>query len=149
MEDLIIEYDKNKTKILKYIMYKKRTEKEIIQKFSNAIEKDMLEDIIEELKENGYINDKLYIKKAVIEYMSLQNLSIKEIEYKLYSKGISSDIIETYFSSIIEQLEEYELQSAKNIILKKQQTMSEDEIKIFLRKKGYNQDTIKQAFSDN
>ena len=55
MEDLIIEYDKNKTKILKYIMYKKRTEKEIIQKFSNAIEKDMLEDIIEELKENGYI----------------------------------------------------------------------------------------------
>ena len=125
MEDLIIEYDKNKTKILKYIMYKKRTEKEIIQKFSNAIEKDMLEDIIEELKENGYIND------------------------KLYSKGISSDIIETYFSSIIEQLEEYELQSAKNIILKKQQTMSEDEIRIFLRKKGYNQDTIKQAFSDD
>ena len=128
MEDLIIEYDKNKTKILKYIMYKKRTENEIIQKFSNAIEKDMLEDIIEELKENGYINDKLYIQKAVIEYMSLQNLSIKEIEYKLYSKGISSDIIETYF---------------------KQQTMSEDEIRIFLRKKGYNQDTIKQAFSDD
>ena len=57
MEDLIIEYDKNKTKILKYIMYKKRTENEIIQKFSNAIEKDMLEDIIEELKENGYINE--------------------------------------------------------------------------------------------
>ena len=149
MEDLIIEYDKNKTKILKYIMYKKRTEKEIIQKFSNTIEKDMLEDIIEELKENGYINDKLYIQKAVTEYMSLQNLSIKEIEYKLYSKGISNDIIEKYFSSIIEQLEEYELQSAKNIILKKQQTMSEDEIRIFLRKKGYNQDTIKQAFSDN
>ena len=66
MEDLIIEYDKNKTKILKYIMYKKRTEKEIIQKFSNTIEKDMLEDIIEELKENGYINDKLYIQKAEI-----------------------------------------------------------------------------------
>ena len=93
MEDLIIEYDKNKTKILKYIMYKKRTEKEIIQKFSNTIEKDMLEDIIEELKENGYINDKLYIQKAVTEYMSLQNLSIKEIEYKLYSKGISLSLI--------------------------------------------------------
>ena len=70
MEDLIIEYDNNKTKILKYIMYKKRTEKEIIQKFSSTIEKDMLEDIIEELKENGYINDKLYIQKAVTEYMS-------------------------------------------------------------------------------
>lgn len=149
MEDLVIEYDKNKTKILKYIMYKKRTEKEIIQKFANTVEEDMLEDIIEELKENGYINDKLYIQKAVTEYMNLQNLSLKEIEYKLYSKGISSDIIDTYFSSIIDQLKEYELQSAKKILLKKQQVMSEDEIKMFLRKKGYNQETIKQAFSDD
>lgn len=149
MKDLVIEYDKNKTKILKYIMYKKRTEKEIIQKFSNTVEEDMLEDIIEELKENGYINDKLYIQKAVTEYMNLQNLSLKEIEYKLYSKGISSDIIDTYFSSIIDQLKEYELQSAKKILLKKQQVMSEDEIKMFLRKKGYNQETIKQAFSDD
>lgn len=149
MKDLVIEYDKNKTKILKYIMYKKRTEKEIIQKFSNTVEEDMLEDIIEELKENGYINDKLYIQKAVTEYMNLQNLSLKEIEYKLYSKGISSDIIDTYFSNIIDQLKEYELQSAKKILLKKQQVMSEDEIKMFLRKKGYNQETIKQAFSDD
>ena len=83
MEDLVVEYDKHKTKILKYIMFKKRTEKEVFQKFSSSVEENMLEDIIEELKENGYINDKQYIKKAVTEYINLQNLSIKELEYKL------------------------------------------------------------------
>ena len=48
MEDLVVEYDKHKTKILKYIMFKKRTEKEVFQKFSSSVEENMLEDIIEE-----------------------------------------------------------------------------------------------------
>ena len=100
MEDLVVEYDKHKTKILKYIMFKKRTEKEVFQKFSSSVEENMLEDIIEELKENGYINDKQYIKKAVTEYINLQNLSIKELEYKLYSKGLNNDIIDEYFNEI-------------------------------------------------
>ena len=81
MEDLIIEYDKNKTKILKYIMYKKRTEKEIIQKFSNAIEKDMLEDIIEELKENDF---NLNIPRYVDTFEEEEEIDINAVmaEYK-------------------------------------------------------------------
>ena len=57
----IEEFDKTKTKILKYIMYKKRTENEIRTKF-NTIEEELLEDSIEYLKEAGYINDKNYIE---------------------------------------------------------------------------------------
>ena len=48
----IEEFDKTKTKILKYIMYKKRTENEIRTKF-NTIDEDLLEDSIEYLKEAG------------------------------------------------------------------------------------------------
>ena len=59
----IEEFDKTKTKILKYIMYKKRTENEIRIKF-NTIDEDLLEDSIEYLKEAGYINDKNYIERA-------------------------------------------------------------------------------------
>ena len=46
----IEELDALKTKILKYVLYKKRTEKEIRQKFSEADE-NMLEDAISYLKE--------------------------------------------------------------------------------------------------
>jgi SOS response regulatory protein OraA/RecX len=51
--DNIEEFDKLKTKILKYIMYKKRTEKEVIQKFSSSVDQNLLEDVIEHLKEIG------------------------------------------------------------------------------------------------
>ena len=67
MYDNIEEFDKLKTKVLKYIMYKKRTEREIIQKFSSSVDQNLLEDVIEHLKEIGYINDENYIERAVNE----------------------------------------------------------------------------------
>ena len=46
----IIEFDVLKTKVLKYVLYKKRTEYEIRQKFSNCNE-DLLDEVIDYLKE--------------------------------------------------------------------------------------------------
>ena len=83
----IVEFDNQKAKIVKYIVYKKRSEQEIRNKFYGKIEENLLEDIIEYLKENEYINDKEYIKKTIKEYMTLNNLSMKEIKYKLLAKG--------------------------------------------------------------
>ena len=142
--DIIAEYDKLKTKVLKYIIYKKRTENEIRQKFSQTINEDTLNDIIEELKESGYINDLDYVDRAVCEFMALKNLSIKEIKYKLLAKGIDSYIIEEYISSNLERLNEYEIQSAKNICNHKP-LLEQEELKLFLLKKGYNIDNIKIA----
>ena len=75
----IEEYDKEKSKVLKYILYKKRSKQEVKNKFYNTIESEMLDDIIEELEENGYINDNNYIERAVKEYIALNNLSLKEV----------------------------------------------------------------------
>ena len=108
-------FDKQKTKVFKYILYKKRTEFEIRNKFKNDIEENMLEDIIEYFKEAGYISDNDYIERAVNEYMALKNLSIKEIKYKLYSKGINKNLLEDYIQKNYEELEKYEKRSAQNI----------------------------------
>ena len=94
MQD-IEEFDKLKTKVLKYILYKKRTEQEIRQKFSENAGNN-LENVIEYLKENDYINDNRYIEKAILEFKKLKNLSIKELKYKLLSKGLSKSQIEDY-----------------------------------------------------
>lgn len=136
------EFDKQKTKILKYILYKKRTENEIRTKFAGTMEDNLLEDIIEYLKEAKYINDKEFIEKTVNNFMILKNLSIKEIKYKLLAKGISKKIIEDYIYENKDELEEYEKRSATNIINKKQNTMELDEIKQYLLKKGYKSDNI-------
>lgn len=141
----IEEYDKEKTKVLKYIIYKKRTEREIRTKFKSIIEGNMLEDILQELKENGYISDEIYIERAVNEFMALKNLSIKEIKYKLISKGISNNLVEDYVQKHEEELNEYEQKSADNIAVKKSVNMDEVEIKQYLIKKGYTEEHIKEA----
>ena len=141
----IEEFDKEKTKVLKYILYKKRTEYEIRIKFSNEINENMLEDIIDYLKEAKYIDDKELIRKTINNFISLKNLSIKEIKYKLLSKGLNKSDIEDYIYENIEELEEYETKSAQNILNKKITLMKEEEIKQYLLKKGYKEENIEKA----
>lgn len=142
------EFDKAKTKVMNYIMYKKRTEYEVRNKFSKTLEENLLNDIIEYIKEAGYLSDKEYIKRAISEFKALNNLSRKEVRYKLYSKGIDNSLIEDYFSENSDELYEYELKSAKNIFIKKQNTMDEEDIKNYLRKKGFREDSIKEAIEE-
>ena len=83
--------DNLKTKVLKYALYKKRTENEIREKFSEEDE-NLLEDVIENLKELNYINDKDYIERSIQEFIALKSLSIKEVSYKLLQKGIKKSL---------------------------------------------------------
>ncbi len=145
--DYLEEFDKLKSKVLKYTLYKKRSEAEIKRKFAE-FSSEMLDNVIEELKENGYIDDNIYIEKTVKEYQRLKNLSIRELEYKLLSKGINKKDIENYIYNNKEELLEYEINSAKNIFLKKQTIMEKDEIISYLNKKGYLSDSIKLAQED-
>ena len=137
------EFDKLKTKMLKYIMYKKRTEREIRQKFSN-MDEAMVDDAIEYLKEAGYINDSNYVERAVQEFININTLSIKEIKYKLASKGIDSKLTENYISKHIDELEEYEIKCAQKIYNKKINNSEKIEVINFLRKKGYKENSIKE-----
>ena len=144
----IEEFDEQKTKVLKYIIYKKRSEQEIRNKFSKTIGENMLEDIIEYLKEAGYINDKEFIEKTINNFKLLKNLSIKEMKYKLLAKGLNKDDIEDYFYENKEELEEYEIKSAGNIIYKKSDSMEQEEIRQYLLKKGYKIDNINIALEE-
>ena len=125
----IEEFDKEKTRVLRYILYKKRSEYEVRKKFDKVIEPELLEDIIEYLKEAKYINDKEYIERAINNFIILKNLSQREIQYKLIAKGLRKTDIEDYMYENKEMLEEYEIKSAENIIYKKSASMEDDEIR--------------------
>ena len=114
------EFDKLKTKMLKYIMYKKRTEKEIRQKFADCDE-NMVDDAIEYLTEAGYISDSNYVERAIEEFLNINTLSLKEIKYKLMSKGVNTSLVEDYISLHYDRLLEYEAKCAQKIYYKKGQ----------------------------
>lgn len=142
------EFDKQKTKVLKYILYKKRSENEIRKKFEKEIEENLLEDIIAYLKEAKYIDDREYIRKTINNFMALKNLSIREIEYKLYTKGIRKEDIEDYIYENKEELNQYEIKSARNITNKKVTSLEIEEIKQYLMKKGYKRENVNTALED-
>lgn len=130
------EFDAQKTKVFKYIMYKKRTEQEVRKKFKGQIEEQTLDEIIEYLKEAKYLDDYEFIEKQVREYMNLKTLSIKEIKYKLLSKGLDRKLIEKYIDSNYEELDEYEKECIEKIKTKKSD-QTEEEIRQYLYRKGY------------
>ena len=93
----IEEFDKEKTKVLKYILYKKRSENEVRRKFEKELDENMLEDIIEYLKQAKYIDDKESIAKyGVIQSQVIyddvteaKNLLSKGQKYLLNQTGLS------------------------------------------------------------
>ena len=130
------EFDAQKTKVFKYITYKKRTEQEVRKKFKGQIEDEMLDEIIDYLKEAKYLDDYDFIERQVREYMNLKTMSIKEIKYKLMAKGLDRKLIEQYIDKNFEELNEYEERCAEKIKQKKAD-LSEEEIKQYLYRKGY------------
>ncbi|MCL2860314.1 MAG: RecX family transcriptional regulator [Oscillospiraceae bacterium] len=153
--DEYLKNDKVKQKLLRYIMFKKRTEAEVRIKLEFIIEKfnfsdlgdkdNFIDNLIENLKEQGYINDEKYIEKSFLEFMKLKTLSIKEIKIKLLMKGLDKELIEQYINSNNETLKEYELNSAKKIMQKKSTNLEPIKIKQYLIKRGYSEESYKNV----
>lgn len=139
------EFDIEKSKVMKFILYKKRTEQEVKNKFATTIQSDLLCDIIEYVKEAGYLDDSDYIKRSIREIMALKTLSIREIQYKLYAKGIDRSKLEDYLYENREELQQYELEAASRIVEKKKSSLEKEEIKQYLSKKGYQSEIIKEV----
>lgn len=145
--DKLKKIDALKTKVLKYALYKKRTENEIREKFSNEDE-NLLEDVIENLKELNYINDNIYMEKSLQDFIALKSLSIKEVSYKLLQKGIKKSLVDDFICNNKEKMLEYEIQSAVKILRKKLSSMELEEAKNFLYKKGYMSESINIAIDE-
>lgn len=145
--DKLKKIDVLKTKVLKYALYKKRTENEIREKFSNEDE-NLLEDVIDNLKELNYINDNIYMEKSLQEFIALKSLSIKEVSYKLLQKGIKKSLVDDFICNNKEKMLEYEIQSAIKILRKKLSNMELEDAKNFLYKKGYMSESINIAIDE-
>ena len=74
------EFDKVKTRVMKYVTYKKRTEKEVRDKFRDMFDETILSDVIEKIKELGYINEDDYVERSFNEFIALKTISVKEIK---------------------------------------------------------------------
>lgn len=144
-----LRYDNFKSRIVRNLLLRLKTEKEVRDKYSRYDDSDLyLERAIEEIKEYGYIDDekyaKLYIQDAII--LEKRN-SIFELKQKLIQKGVSSNYIYNAISENEEKLNELEQKVIKKILYNKRK-QEEDKVISYLYRKGFNTRNIQNAVAD-
>lgn len=136
-------------KLMKYVVFKKRTEMEIRQKCKKLEYTDeYIEDVIQYLTENEYINDSRYVERYINNVLKLKKSSIFEMKMDLLRRGVKEEYIDSYIESHQTELEEFENDSARKIVEKKAQTTEIEKIKRYLRGKGYSYTSIVDAIDN-
>ena len=81
--------------VLQYISIKMRCESEVINYLKNKnIDEKTIDSIVEKLKLEGYINERLYVKSFISDKIRLNNFGPNKIKNELLSLNINSDIIQ-------------------------------------------------------
>lgn len=82
------------TKILKYITFKMRSEREVREKlFTFDIDGNTIEEILARLRENGYLNNSKYMEAFINDSLNLTLYGPNKITSNLIKKGFSINTI--------------------------------------------------------
>ena len=135
-------------KLVRYVLFKKRTENEVRKKCGQLkYEEEYIDEVIEYLKEAGYINDKIYVEKYINNIKKLKHVSANEIRIDLMRRGVDSDLIDYGLSE--DSINEFELESAKYLVNKKFKSGDDiEKIKKFLLNKGYTYSNVSKAIDN-
>ncbi len=106
---------KFKNKVLHYLKYRLRSEKEIRDHFRDKIPASILEAIIKELKERRFVDDRNFALLFAQEKLR-NGWGRKALRFELFKKGVNKDIVDDVISGISLNKEK---EIASNLVKKK------------------------------
>ena len=144
-------YIKAKNKALNILSKADQSEKKIKEKLSSDFEENTIEKVLDFLKNNKFIDDKLLAEKIVNTNINLNKCGKNKIKQNLYNKGIDSEDISNAISNIDSDVE---FENAMYLAKKRyERVKDEDRNKIYqkisqhLSSKGFNYDIIKRVLN--
>lgn len=143
------EYRRAKSRALWFLDRADRTEKVLCEKItSGGISKEAALRAVSRLKELGVVSDRRYAENFA-ERMALSNMSVREINRKLYAKGVPADIIK----QVLGGMETDEKEQIKNLIIKKYRNKLNAENGVqktvaSLMRKGFSYSKIRDALKE-
>ena len=144
-------YIKAKNKALNILSKADQSEKKIKEKLSSDLEENTIEKVLDFLKNNKIIDDKLLAEKIVNTNINLNKCGKNKIKQNLYNKGIDSEYISNAISNIDSNVE---FENAMYLAKKRyERVKNEDRNKIYqkisqhLAYKGFNYDIIKRVLN--
>ena len=147
-EDLFEIYLNN---ILKFIGYRSRSEKEIIDRLrKKKIDEKMISEIMAKLQEWKFIDDIAFAKQWIESRVVNRHKSIRLVRLELLKKGIHKEIIDSLFENLSK---ESDVISIEAIIRKKikrlniQDRNDLQKLSRYLLGKGFDWETVKEAIN--
>ena len=147
-EDLFEIYLNN---ILKFIGYRSRSEKEIIDRLrKKKIDEKMISEIMAKLQEWKFIDDIAFAKQWIESRVVNRHKSIRLVRLELLKKGIKKEIIDSLFENFSK---ESDVASIEAIIRKKikrlniQDRNDLQKLSRYLLGKGFDWETVKEAIN--
>ncbi len=139
------ELSKAKDQALKFLTYRQRSEKEIIDKLKKkGFEESIIDNTLNYLKKYKLVDDMEFAKAFMKDKINLNKFGPIRIKHELYKKGIDNNIIE----KILEE-DDDEYNRALNLAKKKLPSYKNDDKNAiyrklggFLQRKGYSYDCI-------
>ncbi len=114
-------------------------------------ESDLIDEVIEDLKKNGYLDDKEFIRAFMAEKIKTKKWSLKRIKSELFKKGIDSNLIDEIISqqSIDSDYENALTLGRKNMRFILQRNLEPKDLRnklsTYLFSKGFDYDLIKEV----
>jgi len=114
-------------------------------------EQKLIDEVIEDLQKNGYLDDKEFIRAFVAEKSKAKNWSSKKIKGELFKRGVASKLIDEMLS---EQPTESDLESAMKLAKKKYEMLLKrnlepkelrNKLSTYLFTKGFEYDLIREV----
>ena len=137
-----------KSLAVRYLSMKLRTENEVRVKLQDqCYDCVCIDQVIEELKSIGYINNKLYAQKYVFDRSKLKPLSKKLMKQELQARGISEEIAE----EVLDDWKVEDIVVAESLLKRKfgKYDLTDEKILkkayMFLLHRGFSHDIIREA----
>lgn len=146
-----LNYREAKSRAVKYLSMKLRTEKEVRDKLSEeGYDEECTEKVVNELKAIGYINNQLYAQKYIFDRSKLKPISKKLMKKELIFRGIPEETAD----EVLQDWKVEDLAVAESLLKRKfgKYDLSDEKVikkaMMFLMHRGFSADTIREALRD-
>ena len=139
-----------KQKAFRLLGRRQHSSSELRRKLWNKdYEQKLIDEVIEDLSKNGYLDDNEFIREFVAEKSNTKNWSRKKIKSELIKRALNQNLIDKAFG---EQPDESDFDNAMNVAKKKFELLSKrnlepkelrNKLSSFLFSKGFDYDLIK------
>lgn len=131
-----MEFEVAKEKAVKFIGISKKTSFEVQNKLKRlSVSESTIKEVIEYLKDLGYIDDVDYVKAFIRQCTKMEKYSVYEIKQKLLIKGISRELLEEFVDEMYST--DYEKKVVDKLLNGKLSGFDEEKKKNYIYRRGF------------